>query len=177
MNFTETDLPGAFIIEPDKFTDERGAFTRFWSQGEFAERGLQTQIVECNASFNAKKFTVRGMHYQAEPFSQVKLVRCPKGAIFDVIVDLRPSSPTFKRWTAIELSEANGLLVYVPRGVAHGFQTLADDSEVAYQMGEVYAPEYARGVRWNDPVFNIRWPEVNSIVINERDQNFPDFQT
>jgi dTDP-4-dehydrorhamnose 3,5-epimerase len=177
MIFKETEIKGAFIIEPESFEDERGFFARTWSQQEFADRGLESHIAECNRSFNIRKGTVRGMHYQAAPFSQVKIVRCPRGAIYDVIIDLRPSSPSFKRWLAVELNQDNGLMLYVPRDFAHGFQTLKDDTEVSYHMCEVYTPEHARGFRWNDPAFSIRWPETEKIVINERDRNYPDFQS
>jgi dTDP-4-dehydrorhamnose 3,5-epimerase len=175
MIFTETKLEGAFIIEPQKLEDARGFFARTWSQREFAERGLESRPVEGNASFNKAKGTLRGMHYQVAPFAQAKLVRCSRGAIYDVIVDLRPASPTFKQWVGVELTESNGLLLYVPAGFAHGFQTLEDETEIVYQMFEVYAPEHAGGVRWNDPAFDIRWPDAER-VITKRDQNYADFQ-
>ena len=176
MIFRETKLAGAFILEPERFVDERGFFARSWSQLESAERGLESHIVECNRSFNARKATVRGMHYQAAPFSQVKIVSCPRGAIYDVIIDLRPESDTFREWVAVELSGENGLMLYVPAGLAHGFQTLRDETEVAYQMFAAYAPEYARGVRWNDPAFGVSWPLANQVFINQRDRDYPDFQ-
>lgn len=163
------------MIEPERFEDERGFFARTWSEREFAERGLESHVVECNRSFNARKGTIRGMHYQTAPYSQVKIVCCPRGAIYDVVIDLRPASPTFKRWAAVELSGDNGLMLYVPADFAHGFQTLCDDTEVAYQMFAAYAPEYARGVRWNDPAFGISWPETDGIFINQNDRDYPDF--
>jgi len=175
MIFTETKLEGAFIIELEKFSDERGFFACTWSQREFAERGLESQPVECNASFNKTKGTLRGMHYQVATHAQAKLVHCSRGSIYDVIVDLRPESPTLKQWFAVELTEGNGLMLYLPTGFAHGFQTLEDETEVFYQMFEIYAPDYARGVRWNDPAFDIRWPDA-ARVINERDQSYPDFR-
>jgi dTDP-4-dehydrorhamnose 3,5-epimerase len=175
--FKETELKGSFILEPERFEDERGFFARTWSEQEFAARGLAARVVECNRSFNTRRGTVRGMHYQSAPYSQAKLVSCVRGAIFDVIIDLRSVSATFKRWVGVELSEANGLMLYVPAGFAHGFQTLRDDSEVAYQMFAPYAPEYARGVRWNDPAFAISWPRTDGILINRRDREYPDFQS
>lgn len=175
MNFKETKLAGAFIIELEQFADERGFFARTWSQKEFAERGLESRLVECNASLNPKKGTLRGMHYQAAPYAQAKVVSCSKGAVYDVIIDLRPASPTFKQWVGIELTENNHLMLYIPQGFAHGFQTLADNSEVAYQMFAVYVPESGRGVRWDDPVFRIQWPEDERIIA-ERDLRFPDFE-
>jgi len=152
----------------------RGFFARTWSQQEFLGLGLDENLVECNISFNKQKGTLRGMHYQAEPHGQVKVVRCTRGAIFDVIIDLRPESSTFKRWVSIELSAENHRMLYVPRGFAHGFQTLRDNTEVLYQMSSYYEPESGRGVRWNDPAFGIDWPSVERIII-DRDQAYPDF--
>ena len=175
MIFVETKLRGAFLVEPDKFEDERGFFARAWSGREFAAQGLDARLLECNISFNKRKGTLRGMHYQTEPFTQPKLVRCTRGAIYDVAVDLREDSPTFRQWAAAELTAKNLLMLYVPAGFAHGFQTLEDDTEVFYQVSEVYAPETARGVRWNDPAFGIEWP-LEVTVINERDNNYADFR-
>ena len=174
MIFTETKLPGAFVIKPEKFEDDRGFFALTWSQHVFAERGLESRQVECNTSFNRKCGTLRGMHYQTTPHEQVKLVRCTAGAIFDCIIDLRPSSPTFKDWMAQELTAENRLMLYVPVGFAHGFQTLCDGAEVFYQMSERYVAESGRGVRWNDPAFGISWPRPIS-VIAPRDRTYPDF--
>lgn len=176
MSFTETSFKGAFIIEPEKFEDERGFFARSFSDREFAAYGIDTRLVECNISFNKKQYTIRGMHFQAAPHAQAKLVRCTKGAIYDVIIDLRPDSSTFKQWTGAELSAENRLMLYVPQGFAHGFQTLADDTEVFYQVSEYYAPETAGGVRWNDPAFAIRWPEREQVILNERDRTYPDYR-
>ena len=174
MTFTETALPGAFVIKPELIKDERGFFARTWSEKEFAEHGLESRLVECNASLNLKKGTLRGMHYQLAPFAQAKLVCCLRGSIYDVIIDLRRDSPTFKKWVAMDLSASNRLMLYVPKGLAHGFQTLEDSAEVFYQMSEVYAPESANGVRWNDPAFSISWPADTRTII-DRDQNYPDF--
>jgi dTDP-4-dehydrorhamnose 3,5-epimerase len=173
MFFTETKLPGAFIIEPERFVDERGFFARSWSEREFAEHGLNPRLLECNISFNKRRHTLRGMHYQIAPHAQAKLVRCTRGALYDVIIDLRPESVTNRQWVGVELTEDNGLMLYVPEGFAHGFQTLVDETEVFYQMTEYYAPESARGVRWDDPAFGIEWPEASERIINERDRNYP----
>lgn len=174
MIFTETRLKGAFLIEPERLTDERGFFTRSWCQCEFETHGLNPKLVQCNISFNHKKGTLRGMHYQAAPCPEAKLVRCTMGAIYDVIIDLHPESPTFKQHFGVTLTAQNRTMLYIPEGFAHGFLTLEDETEVFYQMSEFYASEYARGVRWNDPAFNIPWPaEVK--VISERDRTYPDF--
>lgn len=175
MIFTETKLAGAFILDLEMHTDSRGFLARSWSASEFAARGLNPQVAECNVSFSKRKGTLRGMHFQWPPHAQVKLVRCTAGAIFDAIIDLRPESPTFKQWVAVELTAENRRLLYVPGGFAHGFQTLADDSEVYYQMSDVYAPEFAGGVRWNDSAFGIEWPEEDSRIINARDSEYPNF--
>jgi dTDP-4-dehydrorhamnose 3,5-epimerase len=174
MIFRETKLKGALIIELEKFEDERGFFALSWSRRAFAEHGLESEFVECNISFNGKKGTLRGMHYQAAPHAQAKLVRCTMGAVYDVIIDLRAGSPTFRQWIGVELTAGNRLMLFVPKGFAHGFQTLEKDTEVFYQMSEVYASESSRGVRWNDPAFGIRWPEGERIII-ERDGTFPNF--
>lgn len=172
--FTETKLPGAFIIDPQRFEDVRGFFALSWSETEFAERGLNPRLVECNISFSRKKGTLRGMHYQRAPRAQGKLVRCTSGAIYDVIIDLRAESPVFKQWLAVELTADQRRMLYVPEGFAHGFQTLADDVEVFYQMTDVYAPECARGVRWDDPAFGIEWPADERIIL-PTDNEYPDF--
>jgi len=172
--FTETELSGAFIIEAEQLEDERGFFARTWCQREFEAHGINAQLAQCNVSFNKKKGTLRGMHYQTSPHEEAKLVRCTMGAIFDVIIDLRRQSPTFKKWVAVDLNERNRRMLYVPEGFAHGFQTLEDNTEVFYQMSEFYAPEHARGVRWNDPAFQISWPEAEPLV-SPRDQQYADF--
>ena len=174
MIFTDTKLAGAYLVELERNEDERGFFACNWSQREFAERGLVSEFVESNVSFSRKKGTLRGMHYQAAPHGQVKLVRCTAGAVYDAIIDLRRDSPTFKQWTAVELTAGNHLTLYVPLGFAHGFQTLTDDSEVTYQVSSVYHPESAAGVRWDDPAFGIRWPEGERVII-ARDREYPDF--
>ncbi len=173
MIFTETRLKGAYIIELQKLEDERGFFARSWCQREFLAHGLDLHIMQCNISFNKKKGTMRGMHYQVAPFAETKLVRCTRGAIYDVIIDLRPESATFLQWIAVEITADNGKMLYVPKRFAHGFQTLEDDTEVFYQMSEFYSPEYACGVRWNDPLFNINWPDAER-TISTKDQEYPD---
>lgn len=175
MIFTETKLKGCFIITPEIKADERGFFARSWCKKEFSSHGLNPNLVQCNISFNQKKATLRGMHYQAKPHEEAKLVRCTMGSIYDAIVDLRPESPTFKQWVAVELTRENSQMLYVPEGMAHGFQTLVDNTEVFYQMSEFYYPELARGVRWNDPSFNIDWPEQEERVISDKDRSYPDF--
>ena len=178
MRFVETPLPGAWIVELDLLADERGWFARTFDAEEFRARGLNAAVVQCNASFNAHSGTLRGMHYQAEPHGESKLVRCVRGAIFDVAGDLREGSPTFCSWHAVELSAENRLAFYIPAGLAHGFQTLRDDCEVLYQMGNDYVPEAARGVRWDDPAFRIQWPpHEGERTISERDRAYPDFQS
>ena len=174
MIFTETRLRGAFIIDPERLEDERGFFARTWCQREFETHGLCTQWVQCNISFNHTKGTLRGMHYQQVPYAESKLVRCTMGATYDVIIDLRPDSPTFKQHVAVSLSAQNRRMLYAPVGFAQGFLTLEDNTEVLYYMSEFYGPEYAAGVRWNDPVFGIQWPS-DVLVISERDRHYPDF--
>jgi dTDP-4-dehydrorhamnose 3,5-epimerase len=159
-----TQLAGVFLLEPERREDERGFFARTWCQREFAAHGLNPRLVQCNISFNRCKGTLRGMHYQAAPHGEAKLIRCTRGAIYDVILDLRRDSPTFKRWIAAELTAENRSMLFVPEGLAHGFQTLADDTEVFYQMSEFFHPESARGVRWDDPAFAIHWPLPDPIL-------------
>ena len=174
MIFTETKLKGAFIIEPERLEDERGLFARTFCQNEFKAHGLNPRIVQCNVSFNKKRSTLRGMHFQIAPYEEAKLVGCTRGAIYDVIIDLRPDSSTFKQWIAVELTANNHNMLYVPEGFAHGFQSLEDGTEVFYQMSEFYHSEYASGIRWNDPTFGIEWPGHPGFI-SERDQHFPDF--
>jgi dTDP-4-dehydrorhamnose 3,5-epimerase len=176
MRFEQTPLSGAWLIELDLLVDERGWFARTFDAHEFAERGLSTAVVQCNASFNARRGTLRGMHYQVEPHGESKLVRCVRGAIFDVAVDLRADSETRCGWHGVELSAENRRAFYIPAGLAHGFQTLTDDAEVLYQMGAPYVPEAARGVRFDDPAFAIDWPPVDGQrIVSERDRAFADF--
>ena len=176
MIFTPTQLQDAYIVEPKKLADERGFFARSWCEREFRDRGLNPNLVQCNISFNKTKGTVRGMHLQIEPYAEAKLVRCTQGAIYDVIVDLRSVSPTYKQWIGVELTPANHKALYVPEGFAHGFQTLADNTEVFYQMSQFYAPKCARGYPWNDPSFQIDWPlEVS--VISDKDRSLINYDT
>jgi dTDP-4-dehydrorhamnose 3,5-epimerase len=174
MVITETKLKGAFVIELDQFEDARGFFACAWSDREFAAAGLTASFVESNLAFNKKKGTLRGMHYQLPPHEQVKLVRCTRGSIYDVIIDLRRDSPTIMQWFAIEMSADNHRLLYVPGEFAHGYLTLEDDTEVFYQTSSYYAPQHGRGVRWNDQAFNISWPAAPLIMI-DRDREYEDF--
>lgn len=175
MNFVQTRIEGVWLVEPEAVEDERGLFARTWDAAEFEERGLRSQVAQCSISFNRRRGTLRGMHYQAAPHQEAKLVRCTAGAIFDVAVDLRPTSPTFRGWFGAELSAENRRALYVPEGCAHGFLTLTDGAEVSYQISHYYVPDAGRGVRHDDPAFAIDWPgEV--VVVNERDRTYPDFE-
>jgi dTDP-4-dehydrorhamnose 3,5-epimerase len=175
MIFNEIQLKGAFLIELERLEDERGFFARSWCKREFEQHGLRSELVQGNISFNRARGTLRGMHHQSAPYEEIKLVRCTKGAIYDVIIDLRPDSQTFREWFSTELTEDNRKMLYIPEGFAHGFLTLEDNTEVFYQMSDYYAPGHAKGVRWNDPAFNIIWPiDVN--VISEKDEKFPDYR-
>jgi dTDP-4-dehydrorhamnose 3,5-epimerase len=175
MIFTETKLKGAFIIEPEKFEDDRGFFARTFCRREFESHGLNPNVVQCNISYNKNKGTLRGMHYQIAPYEEAKLVSCIRGAIYDVIIDLRPDSSTYCQWVAVTLHGFNfdthprihpssNKLLYIPEGFAHGFLTLSDDAEVFYQMSEFHMPEYAGGIRWNDPLFSISWPKDPAVI-------------
>jgi dTDP-4-dehydrorhamnose 3,5-epimerase len=174
MVFLDTALPGAFIIEPECLHDDRGFFARLWSADAFATRGLVARFDHVSVSFNHRKGTLRGMHYQTAPFAETKLVRCTRGAIHDVALDLRSDSPTYLKWIAAELSADNRRTMYVPAGCAHGFQTLTSDAEVVYMIDAPYSPEHAHGVRWNDRAFNITWPDEER-TMNGRDAQYPDF--
>lgn len=176
MIFTETKLPGAYVIEEERHEDQRGFFARTFCQREFESHGLNPRVVQCNVSFSKRKGTLRGMHFQVAPFSEAKLIRCIAGSIYDVIIDLRPSSPAFKQHFAVELSAENRRMLYVPEEFAHGFQTLEDNTEVFYQMSQFYSAEHARGVRWDDPAFGIAWPADQRTII-ERDRTYPDFKS
>jgi dTDP-4-dehydrorhamnose 3,5-epimerase len=176
MRFGATPIPGAWVIDVDPASDERGSFARTFDAREFAARGLRPVVAQCSTSFNHRAGTLRGLHYQAAPHGECKLVRCTAGAVFDVLVDLRRDSPAHARWHAVELSSENRRAVYVPRGVAHGFQTLVDACEVLYTIDVPYVPEAARGVRWDDPAFGIDWPEPpGERIVSARDRGFPDY--
>jgi dTDP-4-dehydrorhamnose 3,5-epimerase len=174
VTFEPTPLDGAYVIEPQHFRDERGFFAYTFDLKQFDAAGLHGGIVQSNISFNHTRGTLRGMHYQSDPVPQPKLVRCTSGSIYDVIVDLRPASPTHRQWFGVELSSANHLALYIPAGFAHGFQTFTEDAEVLYEMFAPFAPETARGVRYDDPAFGIRWP-LAVTVISERDRKYPDY--
>lgn len=174
MKLTETAIYGAWLIEPQPVGDERGSFARTWDPKVFARYGLDTDVAQCSLSQNRRRGTLRGLHFQRRPFEETKLVRCTSGAIFDVCVDLRPDSPSFCRWIGLELSRTNGWALFIPKGCAHGFLTLADDSDVTYQMSQDYEPDAAGGVRWDDRAFSIRWP-APVVVINDRDRSWPPF--
>jgi dTDP-4-dehydrorhamnose 3,5-epimerase len=174
MKFRETKISGVFEIRPELSEDERGFFARSWCQQEFAARGLNSRLVQCNISGSLRKGTLRGMHYQVAPFAETKLVRCTRGSIFDVALDLRPDSPSYKQWTAAVLTAENHHMLCISEGCAHGFLTLENDCEVFYQMSEFYHAEAARGVRWNDSAFDIAWPGTAE-VISTRDASYPDF--
>jgi dTDP-4-dehydrorhamnose 3,5-epimerase len=173
MRFVETSLPGAFVVEPERRQDERGFFARTWCQEAFAARGLTTVWAQCSTSYNHRRGTLRGLHYQAEPCPETKLVRCTAGAVFDVIVDLRPGSPTYGRWAAVELSAETGRQLYIPAGLAHGFQTLTDGAEVFYQISAPYRPDLQRGTRWDDPALAIAWPACPERIVSPRDRAWP----
>ena len=175
MKFLKTALKGAYIIELEAAEDERGYFARTFCRREFAEQGLNYEVAQCSISYNARRGTLRGMHYQVEPHREAKLVHCVGGSLYDVIVDLRPESDTYCRWIGVELSPLKRRLLYVPEGFAHGFQTLEDNTTVYYQISEFYAPQSARGVRWDDPAFGIKWPLSNPII-SEKDRLLPDYE-
>lgn len=175
MLFKETKLIGAFIIEIEKLEDKRGFFARAWCKKEFEAHGLNPNLVQCNISYNKCKGTLRGMHYQVPPSQEAKLVRCTMGAIYDVIIDLRPESATYMQWVAVELRADTYKMLYVGEGFAHGFQTLQNNTEVFYQVSEFYTPDSERAVRWNDPAFAIEWPDVEERVMTEKDKHYPDF--
>jgi len=175
MKWTNIALPGAYVVELEPVYDDRGFFARTWCSEEFKSRGLVVDLVQCSISYNTRRGTLRGMHYQEEPYAEVKLVRCTAGALYDVILDLRPSSPTYGKWHAMELNATNRKMVYVPKGFAHGFQSLTDHSEVLYCISESYRAESAKGVRWDDSAFKIEWP-IPEKIISERDQRFPDYK-
>jgi dTDP-4-dehydrorhamnose 3,5-epimerase len=170
--FTETRLAGAFVIDLERKEDERGFFARTFCEREFSSHGLESRFVQCNVSYNARKGTLRGIHYQAPPHDEVKLVRCTNGAIYDVIVDLRPTSTTYGHWISVELSADTRRMLYVPKGFAHGFQTLTDKAEVLYQISDFYEPSSVRGIRWDDPGLQVEWPPADR-VISAADRQLP----
>jgi dTDP-4-dehydrorhamnose 3,5-epimerase len=174
MLFTETEIRGAFILDAEEIADERGFFARSWARDEFEAHGLNPHLAQCNLSYNHRKGTVRGMHWQVAPHAETKLVRCTQGGIYDVIVDLRADSPTYLRWIGVDLTAENRRALYIPEGCGHGFQTLADATEVLYMITEYYTPAAARGMRWNDPAINVTWP-LDVTVISERDAHYPDW--
>ena len=174
MVFSETPLSDVWLVTPELQEDVRGFFARVWCERDFAAAGVMDRWVQSSISFNKKRGTLRGLHYQRPPHAEAKLVRCTMGAIYDVVVDLRRDSPSFQRHITVELTAGNRRMISIPKGCAHGFQTLQDDTEVLYHMSEFYAPDHAAGVRWDDPVFSITWPDRNPIL-SERDRNFPDF--
>jgi dTDP-4-dehydrorhamnose 3,5-epimerase len=175
MRFQETEIRGAWVIDVEPIEDQRGLFARVWCRRELAEHGLETEIAQCNTSFSKQRGTLRGMHFQRAPHGEVKFIRCSRGALYDVIIDLRPDSPTYRRWVGVELSVENRRALYVPRGLAHGFQTLQDDVEVFYMMSDFHAPDAEAGVRWNDPAFDIEWPVAEPTEISDKDVSWPDF--
>jgi dTDP-4-dehydrorhamnose 3,5-epimerase len=175
MNFTETELGGVFVIDPARFEDDRGFVAPAFSPREFEARGMDTRVVGTNISYSLRRGTLRGLHFQAAPHGQAKLVRCTRGRVFDVAVDIRPGSPTHRQWFGVELTAENRRMIYIPGDCAHGFLTLEDDSEVFYMISSPYEPGSGRGFRWNDPAFRIEWPEVGELKINERDRTYPDY--
>ncbi|MFL5482815.1 MAG: dTDP-4-dehydrorhamnose 3,5-epimerase [Gemmatimonadaceae bacterium] len=174
MIFRATPLSGAFVVHTERHEDDRGFFARTWCRREFERMGLNTELSQCNVSYNRRRGTLRGMHWQAHPFAEAKLIRCTRGTIWDVIIDLRDDSPTYTEYFGVPLSAENARALYVPEGMAHGFVTLEDDCEVFYQMSQFYEPASARGVRWNDPAFSIKWP-MSDPILHPRDAAYPDF--
>ena len=170
MIFNETKLKGSFIIDVEKINDDRGFFARTWDKDIFKQRKLNSDLLQCNISFNKKKGTLRGMHYQEYPYQETKLVRCTKGSIYEVMIDLRKDSKTFKQWESVELNSDEHKILYVPEGFALGFQTLEDNTEVFYQMSQIYKPEFARGIRWDNETFKIKWPHKITII-SEKDMS------
>ena len=174
MIFTKGKISGVYIIEPEKLEDERGFFSRIFDSDIFKELGLVSNFVQHSVSYNKKKGTLRGLHYQIHPFSETKIVSCSSGKIFDVLVDLRPSSTTYKQWDAIELTSDNLLIIYIPEGIAHGFQTLDDNTSVDYKISQIFKPEFSQGIRWNDNTFQIPWP-MKPTIISKKDLSYVDF--
>ena len=175
MIYTPSCIPGAWIIDVEPIHDQRGFFAMTWLPDELRERGMDPALAQCNLAFNLKRGTLRGMHLQSDPHAQIKIVRATRGALLDVIVDLRPESPTFRKWDTAELTADNRRMLYIPAGIAHGYITLADDTEVYYHASSLWAPGAERGIRWNDPAFGIEWP-MQPVVISEKDASWPDFR-
>jgi len=173
--FRETKLKGAFIIEVEKREDDRGFFARAWCKKEFDEHGLTASMVQSNIAFSKRKGTLRGLHYQGAPYGEVKVVRCTKGSLYDVMVDLRPGSSTYRQWVGVELTSSNHKMMYVPEGFAHGYQTLEDNTEVMYQVSQFYFPAFERGIRYDDPGVGIDWPLIDKII-SDKDKGWPDCQ-
>jgi dTDP-4-dehydrorhamnose 3,5-epimerase len=176
MQFTKTNIEGVFVIELDKNEDERGFFARSWDALEAKKAGCPLEIVQCNVSFNKKEGTLRGLHYQVPPYEEAKVVQCTAGAVYDVALDLRMNSPTYKEWVPVELSSDNRRALYIPKGCAHGFQTLTNNAELFYLMGAYYNADAARGARWDDPVFQISWPKTRERIISEKDRSYPNWE-
>lgn len=174
LRFTETKLKGAYVIELEKLGDDRGFFTRTWDKKIFQERGLNSDLAQMSFSYSKRKGTLRGMHFQVNPFEETKIVRCLRGKIFDVIIDLREKSETYKEWISFELDDENRKMVYIPEGFAHGFQTLEDNTEVFYQMSNWFSPEHAKGIRWDDKEFDIKWP-IQNVIISDKDKMYEEF--
>ena len=177
MQFIETFIKGAFIIELESINDSRGFFARSYCQNEMREKGLKTEIVQANISFNKKAGTLRGMHFQEKPFDETKIVRCTSGSIYDVILDLRQNSETYKKWESFTLTDQNRKMLYIPGGIAHGFITMVDNTEVFYLHSEFFTPNAAKGILWNDPAFDIEWPDFENIVMSDKDKNWPKFES
>jgi dTDP-4-dehydrorhamnose 3,5-epimerase len=176
MHFSETPIAGAHVIDLEPRRDDRGFFARVWCRDEFASHGLSAEFVQCNDAFSARRGTLRGLHYQVAPHAEAKLIQCVRGAIFDVVVDLRPGSPTFRQWFGTELSAENHRMMYVPQGCAHGYLTLEDATEIVYPVTHAYRPSAERGVRWDDPQFGIAWPRAGSIIVSDKDRQWPDYR-
>lgn len=176
MNFTETKLGGVYVIDPERFEDDRGFVAPAFSSREFEARGMDARVAETNISYSLKRGTLRGLHFQAAPHGQAKLIRCTRGRVFDVAVDIRPGSPTHRQWVGVELTAENRRMIYIPGDCAHGFLTLEDDSEVFYMVSSPYVAESGRGFRWNDPAFRVEWPgEAGEPILIERDRTYPDY--
>ena len=175
MKFSETKLKGAFIIEPEKIADHRGFFARMWCKNEFEAHGLKSNFVQINLSFNKYRGIIRGLHYQTAPYEEAKLFRCTSGAMYDVIIDLRPKSPTYLQWAGFELTADNRKMLYVPENFANGYQALSDNAEVIYLVSQFYSPDSEKGIRYDDPAFNIKWPQKDDMVVSEKDKCWPDY--